>query len=255
VGNGVPDVLDNGLILDNTCVDFKVFANKFTRFSAAAISIESSGRDGIQRGVIYQNDFIDNYVPGSSGGQTFGRGYGVVVYGNGIWSSLELGTQNAVFIEDNYMTGNRHHVASNNASRYVFRNNTVIANQTSMNFAMVDAHGLSSSPAGSRSWEIYQNKFSADLPGGNSAQAAIGIRGGDGVVFNNTVAPNISWAIYLEAEGAPYCGAQNFSGQTTDAWFWNNASSAIDNSCPASIKYASSAKPGYTPYAYPHPLR
>jgi hypothetical protein len=205
-----------------------------------------------QRGVIYKNDFIDNY-----NNSVRNLGYGVVVYGDGSWPALELGTQNAIFIEDNYMSGNRHHVASNNSSRYVFRHNTVIATDVTKDFAMADAHGLSSSPRGSRSWEIYNNNFSANLSSGR-VYAAIGIRGGDGVIFNNTMGSNIARAVVLELEGAS-CGTYPAKDQTRQAWIWNNNPGTIDNTCTSSIQagrdYFTSARAGYTPYAYPHPLR
>ncbi len=247
VGNGNGAIWDKGLALLKGCVDFTVTNTKFTKFVFAAVEIVGPAQ---QRGVIYKNDFVDNY-----NASVRNLGYGVVVYGDGSWPALELGTQNAVFIEDNYMSGNRHHVASNNGSRYVFRHNTVIATDLTKDYAMVDAHGLSSSPRGSRSWEIYDNQFSAQLSSGR-VYAAVGIRGGDGVIFNNSVASNIARPVMLELEGSS-CGTYPGKDQTRQAWIWNTGS--IDNGCPASIQagrdYFTSAKAGYTPYAYPHPLR
>ena len=249
VGNGNGAITDKGLALLNGCVDFTVSNSKFTKFIFSAVEIVGPSK---QRGVIYQNDFIDNYSD-----SVRNLGYGVVVYGDGSWPELELGTQNAIFIEDNYMSGNRHHVASNNGSRYVFRHNTVIATDVTKDFAMADAHGLSSSPRGSRSWEIYDNNFSANLSSGR-VYAAVGIRGGDGVIFNNTVGSNIARTVVLELEGSN-CGTYPAKDQTRQAWIWNNTPSMIDDSCASSIQagrdYFTSAKAGYTPYAYPHPLR
>ncbi|MGZ3254829.1 MAG: hypothetical protein ACXU7D_11040, partial [Burkholderiaceae bacterium] len=99
----------------------------------------------------------------------------------------------------------RHNVASNNGSVYVFRYNTVIGQDPAKDFAMTDAHGMSSSPRGSRSFEIYNNQYSANLSSG-SQLTAVGIRGGDGVIFNNTISSNISHAVQLEQEGFS-CGA------------------------------------------------
>lgn len=249
VGNGNGAITDKGLGLLNGCVDFTVANSKFTKFIFSAVEVVGPVK---QRGVIYKNDFIDNY-----NNSVRNLGYGVVVYGDGSWPALELGTQNAIFIEDNYMSGNRHHVASNNSSRYVFRHNTVIATDVTKDFAMADAHGLSSSPRGSRSWEIYNNNFSANLSSGR-VYAAIGIRGGDGVIFNNTMSSNIARPVVLELEGSS-CGTYPAKDQTRQAWIWNNNPSTIDNTCTSSIQagrdYFTSAKSGYTPYAYPHPLR
>lgn len=244
-------VYDKGLGLMNGCVDFRVFNAKFTGFVFSAIEVRGAIK---QRGVIYENDFINNY-----NGTVRNLGYGVVVYGDGTWPALELGTQNAVFVEDNTMSGNRHHIASNNSSRYVFRHNTVIATDLTKDYAMTDAHGKSSSPAGSRSYEIYNNTYKANLTSGR-VFAAIGIRGGDGVIFNNTIAPSnvIAYPIVLSLEGYS-CGTYPAPYQVRQAWIWNNNAGAITNRCTASIQpgrdYFTSAKPGYVPYAYPHPLR
>jgi hypothetical protein len=247
VGNGNGSIHDKGLGLLNGCVDFKVANNKITKFIFSGIEVQGPIK---QRGVIYKNDIIDNYND-----SVRNLGYGVVVYGDGSWPALELGTQNAVFVEDNYMKGNRHHIASNNSSRYVFRYNTVIANDYTKDFAMTDAHGLSSSPTGSRSWEIYKNNYSAQLTSGQE-YSAIGMRGGDGVIFDNTVASNIAYPVTLEIEGST-CGTYPATGQIRQAWIWN--SGTISNHCTASIQlgrdYFTSAKSGYVPYTYPHPLR
>jgi hypothetical protein len=247
IGNGNGAIHDKGLGLLNGCVDFQVTNSKFTKFVFAGIYVDGAIK---QRGVIYKNDFIDNY---SSSLRNLG--YGVVVYGDGTWPALELGTQNAVFVEDNVMKGNRHHIASNNSSRYVFRYNTVIANDLTKDFAMTDAHGKSSSPTGSRSWEIYKNTYSAELTKGR-VYSAIGIRGGDGVIFDNTVASNIAYPVTLEIEGAT-CGTYPATGQIHQAWI--TSSGTITNQCSASIQlnrdYYTTAKSGYVPYPYPHPLR
>jgi hypothetical protein len=247
MGNGNGAIHDKGLGLLNGCVDFKVANSKFTKFVFAGMYVDGAIK---QRGVIYKNDFIDNYS-----NDLRNLGYGIAVYGDGTWPELELGTQNAVFVEDNYMKGNRHHIASNNSSRYVFRYNTVIANDLTKDFAMTDAHGLSSSPAGSRSWEIYKNNYSADLTSGQE-YSSIGIRGGDGVIFDNTVASNIAYPVTLEIEGAT-CGTYPATGQIRQAWIWN--SGTIKNNCSASIQldrdYYTTPKSGYVPFTYPHPLR
>jgi hypothetical protein len=247
IGNGNGAIHDKGLGLLNGCVDFKVANSKFTKFVFAGMYVDGAIK---QRGVIYKNDFIDNYS-----NDLRNLGYGIAVYGDGTWPALELGTQNAVFVEDNYMKGNRHHIASNNSSRYVFRYNTVIANDYTKDFAMTDAHGKSSSPTGSRSWEIYKNTYSAELTRGR-VYSAIGIRGGDGVIFDNTVASNIAYPVTLEIEGAT-CGTYPATGQIHQAWI--TSSGAITNQCSASIQlnrdYYTTAKSGYVPYPYPHPLR
>jgi hypothetical protein len=240
---------DKGVGLMNGCVDFKIYNAKFTRFIFAAIELIGPLK---QRGVIFNNDFINNYNDAVRN-----LGYGIAVYGDGTWPALELGTQNSVFVEDNYMIGNRHHIASNNSARYVFRHNTVIATNVTKDFAMTDIHGLSSWPRGGRSYEIYNNNYSAQLSSG-AVYAAVGIRGGDGVIFNNTVSSSIANPVILGVEGFT-CGTYPGPDQVRAAWIWGNNAGAIRNDCTSSIQlnrdYFTYAKSGYVPYTYPHPLR
>jgi len=257
VGNGNGAIQDKGLGLLHGCVDFTVSHSKFSNFVFSAVYVGDSSR---QRGVISKNDFVDNYSASLAN-----LGYGVVVYGGGDWPALTLGSQNAVFVEDNNFSGNRHNIASNNGSVYVFRHNNVVGQDPAKDFAMTDAHGLSSSQVGSRSVEIYDNHYSVNLKHGLQ-RTAIGIRGGDGVIFNNTVGAGISRAIELSLEGFT-CGIYPGPYQIRSLYIWNNSFSAnsekfsegIDNTdCPVSIAlgrdYFLHAKPGYIPYAYPHPL-
>jgi hypothetical protein len=257
IGNGNGKIEDKGLGLLHGCVDFKVSNSTFSNFVFSAVYVGDAPR---QRGVIYSNKFIDNYSPDLKN-----LGYGVVVYGGDAWPTLELGSQNAVFVEDNYFSGNRHNIASNNGSVYVFRYNTVIGQDPAKDFAMTDAHGLSSSPVGSRSYEIYNNRYSTVLAGGMQ-RTAIGIRGGDGVIFNNTATATIARTVELTTEGFA-CGIYPGPYQIRSLYIWNNSArpnnrhktDGIANDCPSSITlnrdYFLSPKPGYVPYAYPHPLR
>lgn len=257
VGNGNGSIQDKGLGLLNGCKDFRVSDSTFTKFIFSAVFV---GDAPGQRGVIYRNNFIDNYSA-----DLRNLGYGVVVYGGGAWPALSLGSANAVFVEDNYFSGNRHNIASNNGSVYVFRHNKVVGTDPVKDYAMTDVHGLSSSPRGARSFEIYNNAYSTNISGGLQ-RSAVGIRGGDGVVFNNTAPATISRTVELMVEGFG-CGTYPGPDQSRSVYIWNNSanpqngytSNGIANSCPASLglnrDYFLSAKPGYVPYAYPHPLR
>lgn len=257
VGNGNGSIQDKGLGLLNGCADFRVSDSKFTKFIFSAVYVGDAPN---QRGVIYKNNFIDNYSA-----DLRNLGYGVVVYGGGAWPALSLGTANAVFVEDNYFSGNRHNIASNNGSVYVFRYNKVVGTDAAKDYAMTDAHGLSSSPRGSRSFEIYNNNYSTSISSGLQ-RTAIGIRGGDGVVFNNTAPATISRTVELMVEGFG-CGAYPGPDQSRSVYIWNNSANpqngyttnGIDNTCPSSLGINRdiflNARPGYTPYTYPHPMR
>lgn len=241
---------DRGLGLVNGCVDFKVWNAKFTKFTFAGIEVRGAAR---QRGVIYKSQFIDNYNPALRN-----LGYGVAVFGDGTWPALELGTANAVFVEENYMSGNRHHITSNNGARYVFRYNTAIANDKTKDFPLVDAHGLSSAPKGTRSWEVYNNAFSANLSSGR-VYAGVGMRGGDGIISKNSFSTNIARPIVLQLEYDTICGSSYMQDQIRSAYAWSNVNGAVTSLCPLSIAqnrdYFLIAKSNYKPYNYPHPLR
>jgi len=249
VGADLPYSEDRGLGLTNGCVDFAVWNAKFTKFVFAGVEISGSAK---QRGVVYNSQFIDNY-----NSTVHNLGYGIVVFGDGTWPALELGSANAVFVEDNTMSGNRHHIAANGGARYVFRHNTGIANDLTKDFPQVDAHGLSSSPRGTRSWEVYENRFSATLSSGRNF-AGVGMRGGDGVIFNNTYSANIAYPVALILEGAA-CGTYPVQDQITQAFIQESVPNAVSSRCEPSIalnrEYFLGTKPGYKPYTYPHPLR
>lgn len=257
VGNGDGAIQDKGLGLLNGCRDFQVSNAKFTHFIFSGIYVGDAAK---QRGVIYNNHFIDNYSADLKN-----LGYGVAIYGGGAWPALELGSKNAVFVEDNYFSGNRHNIASNNGAVYVFRHNAVVGQASTKDYSMTDAHGMSSSPRGTRSYEIYGNKYETNIPNGTQ-RTAIGIRGGDGVIFNNEISGTIFRGVELMIEGFP-CGIRRGPDQIRSLYIWNNSAKSlsgmssmdIDNTCPSSIglnrDYFLSPKPGYKPYRYPHPLR
>jgi hypothetical protein len=77
------------------------------------------------------------------------------------------------------------------------------------------------------------------------------------VIFNNTISSDIARPVVLELEGSN-CRTYPVQVQTRQAWIWNN-NGTISNDCSSSIQlgrdYFTIAKDGYTPYAYPHPLR
>ncbi len=254
IDNDTTRIRDTGIRLDG-CLDFHLHDLEMRRFGNAAVYVT-----GNSRGVIRQSRFIENYRPSIGN-----LGYGVVVYGEGQaeWSRpLELGTENAVFIEDSYFRANRHAVASNNGSVYVFRYNTVVDNAS--NFQPVDAHGLEyGSPRGSRSYEIYGNII--DNTAGTS-WAGILIRGGDGVIFDNTFLRGTDNPVLLvnRTDGTHNSTSYPAQDQTRSLYAWGNTLSGN----PVSITvrpghehffsegrdYFNYKKPGYEPYTYPHPL-
>ena len=193
VGNGDGTIPDSGLGLLGGCKDFKVSNATFSHFVNSAVFV---GDAPAQRGVIAQNRFIDNYSADLKD-----LGYGVSLSGGADWPALGLGTQNAVYIEDNSFSGNRQSVTSNNGAVFVFRHNTVTATDATKDFYMTDVHGLSTAAHGTRSYEIYDNTFQARGVNG-LVRTAISVAGGDGVIFNNTIPAAISRSV-ATARGRP----------------------------------------------------
>ncbi|WUR13827.1 hypothetical protein E7V67_001600 [[Empedobacter] haloabium] len=241
VGAYEPSSEDRGLGLIGGCVDFRVARSAFTNFVFAGVEVRGGER---QRGVIYKNNFLNNYHQ-----KVHNLGYGVAVYGNDEWPALAFGSEHAVFVEDNIMYGNRHHIASNSGARYVFRYNTVQADDRTKDFQQIDAHGKTFSKFGTRSFEIYKNTISTNLISGRNF-AAIGIRGGEGVIFKNTFNTGIAYPIKLMKEGG--------ACQDKLVYIWETPDSAVSSECATTVglnrEYVLSERPDYKPYQYPHPL-
>src|SRR5262245_4994648 len=243
---------DMGLALINA-VDFRIHNVAFQNLSRG---IEIHGDPTLTRGVIYQNTFTDIYYRDPVLGAL---GYGVVVMGNGTWPPLRLGTSQNIFIEDNTFTRNRHAVASNNGSRYVFRHNAIVDNREDA--AAIDAHGKGFSPRGSRQYEVYGNTVDNAVP----PYAGVGPRGGDGVIFSNRFSFNVMNDILLMNEGG-CVGTYPLPDQIQKLYIWNNTvpdgSSAnivrqpgCDKFIQLNRDYFTTPAPAYTPFTYPHPLR
>lgn len=269
----------NGLIIRYGARDFLVYDSEFEGFGNAGVLVYGYPTtthalipDGRCRGVIYNNRFIDCYMPG--------LGYGVDVVGTQDidWENypLALGTEEAVFIEDNYFKGTRHAVASSRGSRYVFRYNIVEDNIGGEH--SIDAHGWTGTVddvvRGSRQYEIYENEVIGDP---SSRPNGIGIRGGDGVIFNNTMHTGISgYPIFLTQDNQGICLETGWPclDQIRELHMWGNTKDgvAVDTvgTCSECVRLTKEGieqtlqegrdfflypRPGYTPYPYPHPLR
>ncbi|MDR0306147.1 MAG: putative Ig domain-containing protein [Chitinispirillales bacterium] len=247
---------DNGIRL-NSCTDFHVFDVAFKNFGYSAVYVT-----GNSRGVLRKCDFLNIFRQAINN-----LGYGVVIYGDrdGSWSRpLQLGTADAIYIEDCYFSNNRHAVASNDGSKYVFRYNTVVDNAG--NFQSVDAHGREyGSPRGSRSFEVYNNTIDNSV---RNAWCSIMIRGGDGVVFNNNLLRGTSSAPILlcnRTDGSHSSTSYPAPDQTRSLYVWNNKLSN-GNIVGVTVRgghesffrlgrdYFHQEMPGYKPYTYPHPL-
>lgn len=254
-------IKDHGIVLQGACRDFRIFGSRFTKFTRAGIEIVGTvgSNPGEPRGVIYDNEFTENWYPW--------LGYGVAVVGHpSAWQHpIHFGDEEAVYIEDNTFVGNRHAVAANNGGSYVFRHNLV--RNARGEDAAIDAHGRGPYwERGTRRFEIYRNTVSND----EHRRLAIGLRGGSGVVFENEI-DNASSAIVLMLELVPgEVPAYPVKDQIADVWIWGNV---VDHQKRDGIvvftrpevtvadfikegrDFFNRPKPGYTPLTYPHPLR
>lgn len=96
---------------------------------------------------------------------------------------VTLGDANALYVENNdfqFVVANQGNGATDNytGARWVFRFNTVTNNN-------VGNHGWDSQPRGTRSFEVYQNTFTASS--GIGAIDMFGPRSGTGMLWGNTV--------------------------------------------------------------------
>lgn len=212
-----------------------------------------------QRGVIYNCNFIDNFMPG--------LGYGVNVNGanDDSWDEpIVMGNAYNVFVEDCYFTGHRHHISSGYGARYVFRYNNCADNKA----PAIDAHGCDppcDTQRGTVSYEIYENYAGTPAAG---THAGFGPTGGDtGVVYNNTF-EDMYWGCYLMQAGCyeaePPCEYPE-TDQIRNLYIWGNTYTNCDYEVVVNAEYAHLIQEdrdyfleemsGYSSYTYPHPLR
>ncbi|HEY4080277.1 MAG TPA: hypothetical protein VGM81_06245 [Burkholderiaceae bacterium] len=284
---------DYGVGLINGCMDFKIYNSTFEKFTFAAIKIADAPSISRQRGAIFNNRFLNNYnpLPGYPGQ---GRGYGVIVYGGGTWPDVHSGepvkagpnspdvNPDGIYVEDNYFYGSRHNIASNDGSVYIFRYNTMTGLANAQDYWMVDAHGLTPTVThSSRAYEIYKNNFITDV-GNTSQRSAITLRGGEGLVFSNTVPDTVNRVVELyyedkneKADADGYVctqAAEPYHDKINSLYIWNNSTNpntpltidGIYNNCPLNAAgkpvialntdYFKYPKVSYLPYRYPHKL-
>jgi hypothetical protein len=257
-------VKDQGLLIKGAAKDVQIFDSRFTKFLRAGIEFagQSGTKHGNPTGVIYHNEFIDNWY--------LNLGYGIAIIGDpSSWKgSVTLGSAKALFIEDNLFDRNRHCVTGGNGAIYVARYNIVKDNY--QDAAAFDAHGLTPSwPRGTRSVEIYKNTVTNSI----TRWAGAGIRGGGGVIWGNTW-NGVSHGVALMLENPPKSKplttypALDQIGNPDALYIWDNTSSGedvykvptrdsrgIDYWLQENRDYFLAPKAGYRPYEYPHPLR
>jgi hypothetical protein len=235
-------------------VDFRVDHCKFTNIMYN-IHIVSTSPNNQSNGVIDHCDFFGDKV-NSSYGVTDSRIWNTEplsgnleellarneILFNGeniydpVWQRENLfGSANATFIEDCTFEKMSHAADCFNGGHYVFRHNTVINSQA------VGGHGpgyAHNKDLGVLCTEIYNNTLrNTDLSesyliglGSDPMWVGVGLRGGSGVIFNNTFI-NHRNAIFLQLDissnlrPADLDSLEKYypmAGQITNRWIWDN---------------------------------
>jgi hypothetical protein len=170
------------IALNGTSHAFRIDHNAFTTTGDASYRGGRIRLYGYLWGVIDHNEFRQNFELGVYADHSRWNGGS---YGDGSWAdALYLGTEKAIYIEDNVFTelANPYSVGAIDGLegyRIVFRYNTLYNNT-------IVAHGTESGGRlrSARSFEIYNNKFIITA-GAKNLSEAFEIRGGTGVIFNN----------------------------------------------------------------------
>ena len=110
-------------------------------------------------------------------------------------SPTDLGTNRFLFLEDNDFqklnaVNNNHAIMANGGGpRIVVRYNTITDGPGGRWADVVDMHGCcpSNTDRGARAWEIYGNTIKRGYSSSDTCCSAFQIRGGTGVLYNNTV--------------------------------------------------------------------
>jgi len=269
---------NNGLII-NCVKDFVVYDCVFSNFVNMGMGAwNNMGWETspyIMRGVVSHCDFDQPYKDDLN---ILNRiwGYGIIVGGTGYFNGTAplltlLGhyddVSNVVYIEDCNFSRCRHAISSSGGSFYVARHNYFTTMIQFHYGSYIDAHGTSVG------CEVYDNvienspvdyRTSLTPPENYIGQylgLGIGMRGGGGVIYNNTInnCPD-DIRLYSDLPDDPIQKVHDF-------WIWNNTFSGVSASNVSAwegvvldedyfLRPPNVSQDGfsYPPYPYPHPL-
>lgn len=243
----------------------KIHGNRFINGYSRAISLS-----GLEFGVFYSNQFENNYITISIIGSEMNGWNYPVMQGGASYPFFEDNTFNQTIPRGGFIS------ETGRGGRIVFRHNT-ITNYGGGGGEVWDAHGVNGVypvDTGTVSSEFYGNTIIL-----SASTRVLNQRGGMAIVFDNLITGSPGGIDMTEYQGWSYCTVQNYPKyqQINKSYYWNNTSSGTDlvpsllctsgncTSClPAQYDstyiqlnrdYWLSEKPGYVPYAYPHPLR
>lgn len=248
---------DNRAIGLESVTDYRIDHCSFVDFSGYAIGTGAIYYHGGNRGVI-DHCIIDNPYKDNLDIPDRAWGYGILAGADYAWEeNIENllgkydGLRNVMYVEDCTFRRCRHCIAGNGGEWYVARHCTFTENEP-RHFGFIDVHGFSEG----RGLEAYNNEIIDVWSEHFGKYVGIGfvIRGGGGVIFNNTIKLCQFGVVLSRDPGTPE------GREVENLWIWDN--NMMDVAVPfqdnggyiEGTDYFLYEKPGYTPYPYPHPL-
>jgi hypothetical protein len=255
-------------IIANTCIDLRIDHCTFINFASTAVGLFSTST-GTARGVI-DHCVINNLY--KLDGRDWLWGYGFYVGGRRYWWNDKtalltsfLGKYEGIptgypvlYVEDCKISRCRHAVDAIQGGWIVARYN-YIDHPYPTNFGQLEVHGSGDgSWPSARGFEFYNNIVVGEP--GEYAELTW-LRGGGGVVFNNSFSMSSGYAVVLWRENCP----QEPDEVLHNVWIWNNTVSGgalirNEGNFQLNVDYflraPNQALDGFTyiPYSYPHPL-
>lgn len=148
------------------------------------------------------------------------------------------GSYTVIYLEDNTVTGTDPTIISKISESYYGAREVIRYNH--LHFVSVDAHGNSTNPSlvGTRWYEIYNNDFNDD---GKAQCCSVSLRGGSGLVYNNTATGSSGFAFQIEEDatcsnpdsnpyhvGSGILGGPTGANYSTPLYAWNNTNMGLD---------------------------
>jgi|HubBroStandDraft_1064217.scaffolds.fasta_scaffold06998_4 parallel beta helix pectate lyase-like protein len=237
---------DVGVLLEDA-EDFRVDHSYFTHLGFAGVRT-----NGISRGVVDHCSFFAQFKPAIGT-----DGYGVAVYGTDALTGIALGEQGteetpeATVVEDCRFAQCRHAIASNKGARYVFRNNYVTSGVVAH---AIDVHGAEFGSTVGGEWiDVHDNVIEQPLHDAPYYDRwAVKVRGGRGVVWNNTFR-GYRVGVELTEDTTARCGPVFVAGNRLEPETGTmvDARPGLRGVPP---EFSLDRPAGYRPHPSPHPL-